>query len=277
MSDKLQIGLLIPDVLGTYGDSGNAIVLRELAIRHGIDAEIVVCPLGQEIPSELDIYTLGGGEDTAQALASYHLKEYTGFKKACDKGKVVLGICASMQILGKWYTDAENRKVEGLGILDLSTSPQGHRSIGEMVSLPLIPELKQELTGFENHGGATKLQASGKGVNFAIGADAYPLGRVIYGQGNATTCENPGEYAQSQQFYKRWEKYSTLLNEQEAKYDGAVAGNVITTYMHGPCLARNSELANWILSKATGHELPQLDLDKVEQLRYERLKACGLA
>ena len=38
---ELSIGLILPDVLGTYGDDGNALVLRQRARMRGIDAEIV--------------------------------------------------------------------------------------------------------------------------------------------------------------------------------------------------------------------------------------------
>ena len=69
-TSTLRIGVLMPEVLGTYGDSGNALILAERARRRGIDAEVVHVGLTEEIPDSLDIYTLGGGEDTAQALAA---------------------------------------------------------------------------------------------------------------------------------------------------------------------------------------------------------------
>ena len=37
---KLTIGLVLPDVLGTYGDDGNALVLRERARMRGFNARI---------------------------------------------------------------------------------------------------------------------------------------------------------------------------------------------------------------------------------------------
>lgn len=37
---SLTIGLILPDVLGTYGDDGNALVLRQRARMRGIDAQI---------------------------------------------------------------------------------------------------------------------------------------------------------------------------------------------------------------------------------------------
>ena len=42
MSDStVRIGLVLPDVMGTYGDGGNAVVLRQRLQLRGIDAEIV--------------------------------------------------------------------------------------------------------------------------------------------------------------------------------------------------------------------------------------------
>ena len=49
-------------------------------------------------------------------------------------------------------------------------------------------------------------------------------------------------------------------------------GSVVATYLHGPCLARNPELADHLLSKVVG-PLPPLELPEVEQLRRERLAA----
>ena len=56
-------------------------------------------------------------------------------------------------------------------------------------------------------------------------------------------------------------------------FDGAVQGSVVATYMHGPCLARNPELADLLLSKVVG-ELAPLELPEVELLRRERLRAA---
>ena len=54
--------------------------------------------------------------------------------------------------------------------------------------------------------------------------------------------------------------------------DGAVQGSVLATYLHGPCLARNPELADLLLTRITG-PLPPLELPEVDQLRRERLAA----
>lgn len=69
----VQIGLVLPDVMGTYGDGGNAVVLRQRLRLRGIDAEIVEITLNDPVPDSMDLYTLGGAEDYAQRLATRHL------------------------------------------------------------------------------------------------------------------------------------------------------------------------------------------------------------
>ena len=62
----VRIGLVLPDVMGTYGDSGNALILRQRLRMRGLDAEIVEITLSDPVPDSLDVYTLGGAEDAAQ-------------------------------------------------------------------------------------------------------------------------------------------------------------------------------------------------------------------
>lgn len=231
----LRIGVLVPEVLGTYGDCGNAVVLARRAIWRGVDAEVVNVGLHQAIPTQLDIYTIGGGEDTAQALACDFLTRDRGLHHAVAAGRPVLAICAGMQILGQWYTDANQRQVAGAGLLDCTTEPQGVRSIGELVTQPLLPDLTEPLTGFENHGGATTL-----------GVQAKPLGKVVAGAGNAASS---GE-------------------------DGCVQDSIVATYMHGPVLARNPQLADYLLARALGRDLVPLEHEQIRALREERFQAA---
>lgn len=230
---SVQIGLVLPDVMGTYGDSGNAVVLRQRLRLRGIDAEIVEITLADPVPESLDLYTLGGAEDYAQRLATKHLIRYPGLQRAAERGAPVLAICAAIQVLGHWYETSAGERVEGVGMLDVTTSPHETRSIGEVAATPLVDGLTQPLTGFENHRGGT-----------VLGAASQPLARVTKGAGNRA-----GD-----------------------GYDGAVQGSVVATYLHGCCLARNPELADHLLAKVVGPLAP-LELAEVEQLRHERLAA----
>ncbi|MBW0015439.1 type 1 glutamine amidotransferase [Mycobacterium sp.] len=234
MADSVvRVGLVLPDVMGTYGDGGNALVLRQRLRMRGIAAEILEVTLDDPVPESLDLYTLGGAEDYAQRLATRHLLRYPGLQRAAERGAPVLAICAAVQVLGHWYETSAGERVDGVGMLDATTSPQPERTIGELVSNPLPPGLSQPLTGFENHRGGT-----------VLGPAASPLGTVVKGAGNRA-----GD-----------------------GFDGALQGSVVATYMHGPCLARNPELADMLLSKVVG-ELPPLALPEVDLLRRERLAA----
>ena len=88
----VRIGLVLPDVMGTYGDGGNAVVLRQRLRLRGIDAEIVEITLAEPVPDSLDLYTLGGAEDYAQRLATRHLLRHPGLQRAVDRGAPVLAI-----------------------------------------------------------------------------------------------------------------------------------------------------------------------------------------
>ncbi|MDO4665429.1 MAG: glutamine amidotransferase [Actinomycetaceae bacterium] len=267
----LRIGLLLPEVLGTYGDSGNAEILKIRAEKRGIPAEIIHVSIGQKIPQNLDIYTLGGGEDTAQAIAAHHLKTDDGLAKAVEKGAVVLGICAAMQVLGQWYLDAQGNKVAGAGLLDVVTVPQGGRAIGEILTKPALAELTEQLVGFENHGGATLL-----------GADAHPLGYVQAGIGNGQAGVAPEKAHSVSDATQNVVNADSIREntdipagyrsrEGEHIFEGATQGSIIATYMHGPVLARNPELADLLIARATALALPPLEIPGISRLRAERI------
>jgi len=237
---KLTIGLVLPDVLGTYGDDGNALVLRERARRRGIEASIERILLHDDIPPSHDLYTLGGGEDSAQLLAAARLSASPGLQSAAADGRPIFAVCAGLQVLGHTFR-AHGEEAEGVGLLDVTTAPLTRRATGELASEPtragITAELSEPLTGFENHMGAT-----------VLGPDASALGRVTRGVGNGADGE---------------------------KVDGVVQGSVIATYMHGPALARNPQLADLLIARALDiplAELEPLELDAVTKLREERLR-----
>ena len=229
----VRIGLVLPDVMGTYGDNGNALVLRQRLRMRNIDAEVVHITLNDPVPDSLDVYTLGGAEDSAQRLATRHLTRYPGLQNAAARGVPVLAICAAIQVLGHWYETSAGERVDGISLFDVTTAPQATRSIGEVVTEPTLDGLTQKLSGFENHRGGTTL-----------GPDAAPLAKVTHGVGNGV---GDGR-------------------------EGVVQGSVLGTYMHGPVLARNPELADYLLERALGTTLAPLDLPEVTQLRKERLR-----
>ncbi len=228
-TDPVTVVLLLPEVLGTYGDAGNAAVLASRLRWRGIPADVLTVGWTEAVPSGGDVYVLGGGEDAAQVLACDRLRDSIGLRRALDRGAPTLAVCAGLQILGTEFTLGDGTRVAGLGALDVETRPGGGpRRIGDVVAEPLLAGIDGHLEGFENHGGITEL-----------GPDAAPLARLRdpargpVGAGNGT-----GD-----------------------RLEGAVSdrgrGNVVGTYLHGPVLARNPALADLLLARAVG-ELPPL-------------------
>ncbi len=169
----VRVALLFPELLGTYGDGGNAVVLAQRLHWRGIDADVVRVAVTDPVPTSCDIYVLGGGEDAPQTFATEQLAAH-GFGDAVAAGAVVFAVCAGFQILGHSFTGADGAQQPGLGVLDCVTRPKGSRQIGELVVRPTALDLPM-LTGFENHGGITEL-----------GPAAKALGAVVVGSGNGT-------------------------------------------------------------------------------------------
>lgn len=159
--------LLYPDLLGTYGDGGNALALAERARRRGIALEVVTVSLGDSVP-DASLYLLGGGEDGPQRLAADLLRASSFVSRVRD-GAHVLAVCAGLQILGLTFAVEGDDEFEGLGLVDVVTSRGDRRSVGELATRVD----RQLLVGFENHGGRTALHG---------GVDA--LGKVLKGRGN---------------------------------------------------------------------------------------------
>jgi CobQ-like glutamine amidotransferase family enzyme len=167
----VRIALVFPELLGTYGDGGNAVVLAQRLRWRGLPAEVLRVGMDDVLPQGCDIYVLGGGEDAPQMLATARLAEM-GLARAVDSGAAVFAVCAGLQVLGHSFTGSDGAQQSGLGIVDCITRPKGERQIGELVVEPTAFDLPL-LTGFENHGGVTEL-----------GSKAAPLGRVKVGYGN---------------------------------------------------------------------------------------------
>ncbi|MDR0283327.1 MAG: glutamine amidotransferase, partial [Propionibacteriaceae bacterium] len=144
---------------------------------------------------------------------------------------------AGYQIAGRTFAVGD-RDVPGLGLLDVTTRRGPVRAVGEILTRWTKPDgTESAITGFENHGGYTTL-----------GPAATPLARVEKGVGNA----NDGT-------------------------EGAVQGTVIGTYPHGPVLARNPELADYLLELALRRSLDPLPSPEIDELRRQRFEAIRRA
>jgi len=229
---SVTVALIYPAVLGTYGDSGNASVLTQRLRWRGYHSSVLPVGVSEPLPTQADLYLLGGGEDTAQTLAAERLIADGTLTRQAGTSHPIFAVCAGFQILGHTFLDGAGRTRRGLGLLDCRTyRPTAHRAVGELTARPLLPgpDPFPILTGFENHAGRTTL-----------GPHARPLAVVDFGIGNGDGTE------------------------------GAVQGSILATYAHGPVLARNPALADHLLHMVLG-PLPLLDDSEEHALRRERL------
>ncbi len=231
MSGPLRVAVVYPDLLGTYGDGGNGLILTRRAQWRGRDAVLLQAASDEALP-DADIYCLGGGEDGPQVRASRSLIDDGTLVERVAGGAVVLAVCAGFQVVGRSFPGADGDLHEGVGILGVDTvKGTGPRAVGEVVAEPEGIAGLPVLTGFENHGGVTALRDG-----------TVALGRVTAGVGNG----DGGEGAVS----------------------GRVVGTYLhgPVLARNPVLA--DLLLSWAFDGAT---LDPLDDADAEDLREERL------
>ena len=239
--NKLLIGYLYKDELNLYGDNGNVEVLSARCARRDIECEIVLISKGNLSAyarlSEINLLFMGGGPDSSQkSIYGDFLEEKEPFiRDYIASGKTGLFVCGSYQLMGDYYRAADGAELKGLGLFKAHTIHFGKnrpRCIGN-VRAKINSKLSSDqvfknvdflggaVIGFENHGGRTYLDAG-----------AEPFAHVTYGHGN----------------------------NSEDGTEGIIVGNCIGTYFHGPVLAKNPHLADYLIAKSLNlPELPKLN------------------
>jgi CobQ-like glutamine amidotransferase family enzyme len=170
----VEIALVYPELLGTYGDSGNALVLARRLTRRGIAARVIEVGITDAVPRQAHIYLHGGGEDSPQFTALDALRASGALRDAVDHDAVVLAVCAGFQLIGTELVDGANQRVQGLGLVDAVTTRAPQRLVGEVAVRDEVLDTGW-LVGFENHRGVT-----------ALGSGVTPLGPRVPDDKSAT-------------------------------------------------------------------------------------------
>ncbi|MBV8080372.1 MAG: glutamine amidotransferase [Actinobacteria bacterium] len=211
---KIVVGHLYPDYLNIYADRGNIAVLSARAQARGHELEVRPISLGDAVPTGIDLFYVGGGQDREQALVAVDLAtKADALREAVESGSAFLAVCGGYQLLGRFYRDRLGSELPGIGLLPLSTVAGERRMIGDVL-LACDWAGGRTLAGFENHAGRTHLDEG-----------AEPLGRVLAGFGN----------------------------DGASGFEGCRAGRVYGTYLHGPLLPRNGWFADRVLADALAH------------------------
>ena len=209
---QLTMAHLYGNLLNTYGDNGNLLMLQYYAKQMGIELTTEIVSIHQSFDfQKYDLVFIGGGQDYEQVIVSKDIQEKKeALTEYIENNGVILAVCGGYQLLGHYYIGANGEKIDGIGALDHYTlSQDNNRFIGDIIIHN--EEFDETYYGFENHNGRTFL-----------GEGERPLGKVVQGQGN--NGEDEGE--------------------------GVIYKNVYGTYFHGPILSRNKALAVRLLHTA---------------------------
>lgn len=215
---SLKIGWLYPDLMSTYADRGNIMILSKRCEARGMKVQIkkIDIEVDKKEIALCDLLFMGGAQDRQQEIVNRDLLENKGeiLKQAVENNVPGLYICGAYQFLGKYYKTADGKFIDGLSIFDLYTVNPGQKNdrlIGNAIVKSEIFKERQILVGFENHGGRTYL-----------GESAKPFAKVIAGFGN----------------------------NGEDKTEGIIYKNSIGSYLHGPILSKNPRLADYLIKQA---------------------------
>ncbi len=208
---RVNICHLYGNLLNTYGDVGNVMAFAHEARKRGHEVSTEIVSIGDDFDhTRYNFVFFGGGQDYEQSVVQKDLARIRDeLVKFIENDGIFLAICGGYQLLGQYYYDAYNNKIDGLKIFDHYTvNQENNRFTGNI-------KIKDTITGeiyegFENHGGMTYL-ADGQ----------EPFASVIEGNGNNGSDQSEGFR------YK----------------------NTIGTYLHGPILARNENLCEELINQ----------------------------
>lgn len=179
MKKQLTIVQLYPRDMNIYGDWGNTLTLLRRAEWHGLKPQVIDYNPGDEFPADADLLVGGGGQDSGQNAITDDLRRLAPrLIELANDDVPMLMICGMYQLFGHYFQTSSGERIDGIGLLDVTTKAGETRLIGNIVE-----ESSQfgTIIGYENHSGQTSL---GRGVE--------PLAKVIMGEGNNTHDETEG-------------------------------------------------------------------------------------
>ncbi len=210
MNKLVTIAHLYPREMNIYGDMGNIITLVKRLEWRGYRVQVKALEIGEAFDFETVDIVFGGGGQDSG--------QSVVVEDLVARGEMIRAMAKDgmpmLVICGLYQLFGHGfTTVDGqklAGIDVFNTTTVGGKV--RMIGNVIVesPEFGR-LVGFENHSGQTKL---GKGQK--------ELGKVIRGYGN----------------------------DPKSKREGAVTGAVIGTYMHGPVLPKNPQLADYLIFEA---------------------------
>ncbi|MDF9824064.1 CobQ-like glutamine amidotransferase family enzyme [Breznakia sp. PF5-3] len=224
---KMKILWMYHDIMDLYGDRGNIQVLKKRCLDRDIEVSIDTCGIGeQKNLNDYHLIFIGGGADREQHLLYQDLvNRKQDILDAIKAHTFVLLICGGYQFFGKYYIDSNGNRIEGLGLFEYYT--ESNSDVGRCIG---NIEIEADLDG-EKVSIVGFENHGGQTKNIKT-----PLGKVIKGHGNVYRGE----------------------------FEGFYNGQVLGTYMHGPLLPKNPEMADFIIKKALHKDYEEVMLKPLD-------------
>lgn len=209
----LKIVSLRPDACNANGDAENARVLSQRARWSGHQSIVIEIMHGDPTPSAIpDLVVIGSMADSRLVELRDDLKRHAvALGEWISAGVPVLAVGTGWELLGG-SIPTKRGLIEGLHAFPGRATLSETRAAGDLV----VESEFGTIVGFENH-------ARG----YELGASVKPLGSVLRGRGNSSTDAG-----------------------RVGKVEGIRVGNSIGTHIHGPVLAKNPAIADFMLSSA---------------------------
>lgn len=207
---QVTILYLYPHEMSTYGDWGNVLVLQKRLELRGYGVRVVEYHPGDSMTTKPSMIFFGGGQDSGQRLILKDLQRHA--RRLCSW--INDGVPVLAVCGGYQLLGKEFIAQSGEKLEGVGALPVATQAEAGRIIGNVVIESKKfgEIIGFENHSGRTAFLTS----------SAVPLGEVKVGGGN---------------------------NGRDGK-EGIVYKNTIGTYLHGPLLPKNPQVADWLIAKA---------------------------
>ncbi len=223
---KLVIAHLYPELLNLYGDSGNILCLRKRIEWRGMEAEVREVGVG-DLPSFAGVdLVFIGGGSDREQRI---VCDYLLAQRAELSAYVEDGGVLAA-VCGGYQLLGESYLMGDEKVQGLSLVDfYTDRGTPRIIGNIAVQSgiSSCPIVGYENHGGRTHL-----------GPDVSPLGRVLHGRGNDAT----------------------------SGYEGCLYRNVLGTYIHGPLLPKNPDVADWLISRALERRYGCVELEPLDDL-----------
>lgn len=171
MSQKtIRLLQLYPSEMNIYGDWGNTLTLKRRLEWRDYKVELLEHHPGKPFPSNIDLVTGGGGQDSGQEkIKDDLLKIGNELHALADANTPMLMICGLYQLFGRFFKTQEGHEIPGIGLFKAETHGGPKRLIGNIITASEFGDI----IGYENHSGLTYLDH-----------DQASLGKVVKGEGN---------------------------------------------------------------------------------------------